>query len=104
MKRVSIPIFIISICSIFFGFSADCQVPYLEKGIELYKQEKYEEAVDVFAAGVEADVGAVEVERERPGSDVSGAGRGEQEHIGVIDQDAVGSPGHARDREAVGAV
>ena len=47
MKRVFIPICIIGICSIFLGFSADCQVPHLEKGIELYKQEKYEEAVDV---------------------------------------------------------
>lgn len=46
MNRVFIPICIIGLCSIFLGFSADCQVPHLEKGIELYKQDKYEEAVE----------------------------------------------------------
>lgn len=55
MKRVFIPICIIGICSIFLGFSADCQVLHLEKGIELYKQEKYEEAVDVLQKAREQD-------------------------------------------------
>ena len=55
MKRVSIPICFIVICSIFLGSPAECQVPTLEKGIELYKQEKYEAAIDVLQKAREQD-------------------------------------------------
>ena len=55
MKRISIPICIIGICSIFLGFSAECQVPHLQKGIDLYKQGKYEEAVGVLKKARDQD-------------------------------------------------
>lgn len=48
MRRISISICTFCICSLLFCVSAKCQVGHIEKGIDLYKQEKYAEAIDVL--------------------------------------------------------
>ena len=55
MKTISVLIYLATLCSIFLGYSAECQIPNLETGIELYKQEKYKSAIDVLQQVREQD-------------------------------------------------